>query len=101
MIDNAKVDPSSPIVVTLILEAIRPSEKSVLTIAIRPNIHEDGVLHSHCHENLKSYNIGYSCVTKYQAELSVYRAYSVHTEIILMRNSSKLDKGDRFTNDNI
>jgi hypothetical protein len=41
-----------PILLTLMMEPIRSSEMSVLTRAIRRNIRNDGILHSHRREIL-------------------------------------------------
>jgi hypothetical protein len=46
--------PRSRIIFTL-MEMIRSFETSVLTTATRPHIPEDGILHSHRRENIKSY----------------------------------------------
>jgi hypothetical protein len=51
----ANVVPSSPILVTLMMEEVRSSETSGLTRATMRNISEDGILHSHRLEILKSY----------------------------------------------
>jgi hypothetical protein len=52
-VDLVRTDVS--IRVTLMMEAILFSETSDLTRATRRNIPEDTIVHSHRHENLKSY----------------------------------------------
>jgi hypothetical protein len=50
---TANVIASSPILVSLIIEAIHFSETSILTRATRRNIPGEDILHSHRRENLK------------------------------------------------
>jgi hypothetical protein len=51
----ADVVPRSPILVTLMMDAIYSSQTSVLTRATWRNIPEDDILHSQSRENFKSY----------------------------------------------
>jgi hypothetical protein len=46
---------NSPILVTVMMEALRSSKMSVLTKVTQRHITEDNILHSRRRENLKSY----------------------------------------------
>jgi hypothetical protein len=54
---TANVASSSPILVTLMLEAIISSKTPVISRATRRNNPEDGTVHSHCRENLNCCDI--------------------------------------------
>jgi hypothetical protein len=54
---TANIVPSSPILVTVMMEATGFSETSVTIRTPRRNIPEDGILHSHSRENLILHSI--------------------------------------------
>jgi hypothetical protein len=61
---TAKVVPSSPILVTIMMVAIGSSETSPLITATLRHIPDDGILHSHRREYLNSYIVGVKTILR-------------------------------------
>jgi hypothetical protein len=64
---------------TLKMEAISSSETSVHTRTTRRHIPENGILHSHRRENLKSYKIFLTQRTQHLLQINIlYKSWSYH-----------------------
>jgi hypothetical protein len=82
MLLTAHAVPSSPILVTLVLEALRSSETSVLTTATRRNVQEDGILHSHRREDNAQFTC--SCFIRPSVLPLTFGYLQTHTAAVLL-----------------
>jgi hypothetical protein len=91
-VDRGSVVPSSPVLVTLMMEALSSSETSVLTRATLRNIREDAILHSHCRKNLK-YCTFIMCVKFHVSEIFLIVDICDRTRILTVHTVGTLKDG--------